>query len=56
MRKQLAVTRELVQPAAHIGMIDAAAWKQTEAIMLREKQIQQAVEVEKRLMLKLPTN
>jgi NitT/TauT family transport system substrate-binding protein len=52
MRKQLAATRELVQPAAHVGIIDAAAWKQTEAIMLREKQIQQAVDVEKKLVVR----
>jgi NitT/TauT family transport system substrate-binding protein len=48
MRKQLAVTRELVQPdpAVKIGTIDKAAWQQTEAVMLREKQIQEPVKVE----------
>ena len=56
MRKQLAVTRELVQPDASvkIGTIDKAAWLQTEAVMLREKQIQQAVNVEKHLHVKQP--
>lgn len=54
MRKQLAVTRELVQPspAVQIGAIDVAAWQQTEAIMLREKQIEKAVEVEKKLVVR----
>ena len=51
MRKQLAATRELVQPVDPdgIGVIDADAWKQTEAIMLREKQIKRAVHVEQYL-------
>ena len=56
MRKQLAVTRELVQPdpVVKIGTIDKAAWLQTEAVMLGEKQIQQPVNVEKHLHIKQP--
>ncbi len=55
MRKQLAVTRELVQPApaVKIGAVDKAAWQQTEAIMLKERQIQQAVGVDKHLLPEL---
>lgn len=54
MRKQLAATRELVRPApaVNIGALDVAAWKQTEAVMLREKQIEKAVEVEKKLAVR----
>lgn len=54
MRKQLAATRELVlpAPAVNIGAIDVAAWKQTETVMLREKQIEKAVEVEKKLAVR----
>lgn len=56
MRKQLAVTRELVQPDAsvNIGTIDKAAWQQTEAIMLGEKQIQRPVKVENCLRTQQP--
>lgn len=52
MRKQLAITRELVQPlpAVQIGMIDKAAWQQTEAIMLKERQLEKAVAVENKLV------
>ncbi len=58
MRKQLAATRELVQsaPAVKIGAVDKAAWQQTEAIMLKEKQIQRAVDVDKHLLIELPTH
>jgi len=50
-QKQLAVTRELIKPDKDIpiGRIDVAAWKQTEMIMLNEKQIKAAVAVESRL-------
>ncbi|MCI5224726.1 MAG: nitrate ABC transporter substrate-binding protein, partial [Candidatus Electrothrix sp. AR4] len=52
MRKQLAATRELVVPASgKLGRVNVAAWKQTEAIMLRQGQIKRAVQVEKRLRL-----
>lgn len=56
MRKQLVVTRELVQPDASvkIGTIDKAAWQQTEAIMLGEKQIQHPVKVENCLRTQQP--
>jgi NitT/TauT family transport system substrate-binding protein len=49
VREQLPVTRELMLPAAdaEFGRIDAAAWKQTEAIMLGQKLIPEAVNVEK---------
>ncbi|MCI5118245.1 MAG: nitrate ABC transporter substrate-binding protein [Candidatus Electrothrix sp. LOE1_4_5] len=50
MKKQLAITRELVRPASGtIGAINEVAWKQTEAIMLRQGRIKQAVHVEKYL-------
>ncbi len=51
-KQQLEVTRLLVKPDAFvkIGTIDADAWKQTEQIMLREKQIKGPVHVEKRLI------
>jgi NitT/TauT family transport system substrate-binding protein len=54
MQKQLAATRELVQPAAsvRIGALDAEAWKQTEEIMLRQGQIKQSVGIEQHLGLK----
>ena len=41
IKKQLAATRELIKPSTSIkiGTIDIAAWKQTESIMLKEKQI-----------------
>ena len=48
---QLAATRALVVPEsiADLGKIDTAAWKQTEEIMLQEKQIKQRVNVESTL-------
>jgi NitT/TauT family transport system substrate-binding protein len=48
-RLQLIATRELIKPSASakIGTIDVDAWKQTETIMLNEKQIKQPVHVEK---------
>ncbi len=51
LEAQLAITRTLVKPAPElaIGTVDAAAWKQTEAIMRNQKQIAQAVGVEKAL-------
>ncbi len=50
-QKQLTVTRKLIKPdkAVGIGVIDVAAWKQTETIMLNEKQIKAAVGIESRL-------
>ena len=47
-RLQLVATRELIKPSAavKIGTMDVEAWKQTEAIMLNEKQIKQPVRVE----------
>ena len=49
LRKQLAVTRKLIKPKAdiNIGSIDMEAWKQTEQIMLNQKQIPKPVFVEK---------
>lgn len=51
-KKQLAATRPLIKsgPDVSIGTIDVESWKQTEEIMLREKQIKKAVHVEKRLI------
>jgi len=47
-RLQLIATRELIKPfaAVKIGTMDVEAWKQTEAIMLNEKQIKKPVRVE----------
>jgi NitT/TauT family transport system substrate-binding protein len=47
--RQLALTSSFVKPAADvkIGTIDMGAWKQTEAIMLEQKQIPKPVKVEK---------
>ncbi|MCM2283496.1 MAG: ABC transporter substrate-binding protein [Desulfobacula sp.] len=47
-RLQLIATRELIKPSAgvKIGTMDVEAWKQTEAIMLNEKQIKKPVHVE----------
>ena len=47
-RLQLIATRELIKPSAtvKIGTMDVEAWKQTEAIMLNEKQIKKPVRVE----------
>ncbi|MBU1340881.1 MAG: ABC transporter substrate-binding protein [Proteobacteria bacterium] len=52
MRQQLIATRELIKPSAavKIGTIDIAAWKQTESIMLLEKQIKKPVNIETRLI------
>ncbi len=51
-QQQLVVTRTLIKPdqSVRIGTIEVAAWKQTEQIMLKEKQIKQPVHVEGRLM------
>jgi NitT/TauT family transport system substrate-binding protein len=50
-KKQLVATRMLIKPSdqVKIGTIDINAWKQTEAIMVRENQIKKPVQVEKRL-------
>jgi NitT/TauT family transport system substrate-binding protein len=47
-RLQLIATRELIKPSAavKIGTMDVEAWKQTETIMLNEKQIKKPVRVE----------
>ena len=47
LREQLEITRRLVRPTAEapIGRIDAAAWKQTEEIMLAQNLIPAAVNV-----------
>ena len=47
-RLQLIATRELIKPSADvkIGAMDVEAWKQTETIMLNEKQIKKPVRVE----------
>lgn len=52
LRKQLDATRDLVKPtaSAKIGSIDIKAWKQTESIMLKEKQIKKPVNIETRLI------
>jgi NitT/TauT family transport system substrate-binding protein len=49
--KQLAATRPLIQPTpdTKIGTIDIDAWKQTEQIMLKGKQIKEPVHVENTL-------
>ncbi|MFW2367898.1 MAG: ABC transporter substrate-binding protein [Desulforhopalus sp.] len=46
IKLQLLATRHLVQ-AETFGTIDVASWKQTEEIMLKEKQIRNGVEIEK---------
>lgn len=45
---QLEATRPLIKPSPKIrvGTIDTEAWKQTEAIMLKQKQIRQPVNIE----------
>jgi NitT/TauT family transport system substrate-binding protein len=50
-QKQLVVTRKLIKPTplVKIGRIDLAAWKQTEMIMLNEKQIKAPVNIGSRL-------
>jgi len=52
LEKQLAMTRELVKPAdtITIGTFDADAWRQTEQIMLQQKQIKALVGVDKILI------
>ena len=51
MRRQLAVTRQMIQPDPDIpiGHIDTTAWQQTEQIMVRQKLIPRAVNVIGRL-------
>jgi NitT/TauT family transport system substrate-binding protein len=51
MRRQLAVTRRLIQPdpGIPVGHIDTAAWRQTEQIMVRQKLIPRPVNVIGRL-------
>jgi len=48
---QLEATRVLIKPSpeTRVGAIDIDAWKQTEAIMLKQKQIRKEVSVEKAL-------
>lgn len=50
-KKQLIATRKLIKPTTSIkiGVIDVSAWKQTEAIMIQEKQIKRPVNIEARL-------
>ena len=52
VRQQLPATRILMMPTPdfEFGRIDAAAWKQTEAIMLSQKLISGPVNVEKWLV------
>ncbi len=49
--QQLDVTRLLIKPSpdTRIGTIDKDAWVQTEAIMIKEKQVQKPVHIETRL-------
>jgi NitT/TauT family transport system substrate-binding protein len=51
LTRQLAITRTLIQPSPDIkiGMIDTAAWKETEQIMLAQGLIKKPVDVEKAL-------
>ena len=51
LAEQLSVTRRLVVPedGAPVGRIDAPAWRQTEQIMLDQRQIEKTVNVEKAL-------
>jgi len=48
-REQLEITRTFIKPTPEfkIGTIDTAAWKQTEEIMLMQKQIPEPVNVER---------
>lgn len=50
-QKQLTVTRKLIQPTPDfkIGTIDVDAWKQSEQIMLDQKQISKPVHIEQAL-------
>lgn len=52
LRKQLDITRSLILPTPDtvLGAIDVFAWKQTEKIMLEQKQIDRPVQVESVLM------
>jgi NitT/TauT family transport system substrate-binding protein len=47
LQEQLEITRGLIKPdvETEIGQIDAAAWQQTETIMLSQKQIDKPVNV-----------
>ncbi len=51
-RKQLNATRVLIKPFASIkiGTIDIEAWKQTEMILLQDKQIKKSVNIETHLI------
>jgi len=51
LQEQLTITRRLIQPdpSVPVGTIDMAAWKQTEEIMLDQKQITAPVQVDKYL-------
>ena len=51
-RKQLNATRVLIKPFASIkiGTIDVEDWKQTETILLKDKQIKKLVNIETRLI------
>jgi NitT/TauT family transport system substrate-binding protein len=53
IRRQLAVTRQMIQPdpSIPIGHIDTAAWQQTEAIMLQQRLISDPVNVVERLIV-----
>jgi NitT/TauT family transport system substrate-binding protein len=52
LRQQLWATRQIVQPATGIaiGGIDTAAWRQTEAIMLGQGLIPEAVDIDRALL------
>ena len=51
-KKQLDATRDFIKPfaSAKIGTIDIAAWKQTESIMVKERQIKKPIHIETRLI------
>ena len=51
-KKQLNATRSLIKPSVSvkIGTIDMEAWKQTEEMMLKEKQIKRPVNITSRLI------
>ncbi len=51
-KEQLIVTRTLIKPlpSTIVGTIDVFAWKQTADIMLKEKQIKKAVDIESYLI------
>ncbi len=52
IKKQIIVTRKLIKPSASIkiGTIDIPAWKQTEQIMQKEKQIKKTINIEEYLI------